>query len=235
MTIYDSVHTRPRFFLQQRLNPKDFTMRNGFIAACMALCSITAAQAQVSVDIGSPGVSIGIDVPTYPALIAVPGYPVYYAPQAGTNYFFYDGMYWVYHRDNWYASSWYNGPWGLVGREAVPNFVLRIPVSYYRHPPSYFRGWQSDGPPHWGAHWGNEWQQSRSGWDNWNRSAMPTSAPLPVYQRQYAGNRYPRAGQQQVLQARHYRYQPQDAVVRQRYLADKGGDKGDSQGSPSKK
>jgi hypothetical protein len=34
-------------------------------------------------------------------------------------------MYWAYERDNWYASSWYNGPWGLVGPEVVPVFVLR--------------------------------------------------------------------------------------------------------------
>ena len=47
----------------------------------------------------------------------MPGYPVYYAPRINSNYFFYDGMYWVYQRDNWYASSWYNGPWGLVAPE----------------------------------------------------------------------------------------------------------------------
>ena len=67
----------------------------------------------------------------YPQLVPVRGYPVYYAPQLNSNYFFYDGMYWVYQRDNWYASSWYNGPWGLVAREAVPLYVLRIPVRYY--------------------------------------------------------------------------------------------------------
>ena len=131
---------------------------------------------------------------------ACPGYPVYYAPQVNSNYFFYDGMYWVYQRDNWYASSWYNGPWGLVAPEAVPLYVLRVPVRYYRQPPAYFRGWRADAPPRWGEHWGNAWEQSHSGWDNWNRSAAPAPAPLPVYQRQYSGNRYPRVEQQQVLQ-----------------------------------
>jgi len=60
---------------------------------------------QVSVGIALPGVSIGINVPVYPELVRVPGYPVYYAPQLGANFFFYDGMYWVYQGDDWYASS----------------------------------------------------------------------------------------------------------------------------------
>src|SRR6185437_4959480 len=191
-------------------------MRYAIIALAL-LCSVTSAAAQVSVGIGLPSVSIGFNVPTYPTLVAVPGYPVYYAPQLNSNYFFYDGMYWVYQRDNWYASTWYNGPWELVSPDAVPLFILRVPVRYYREAPAYFRGWASDAPPRWGDHWGNEWEKRRGGWDNWNRSAVPAPAPLPVYQRQYSGNRYPRVAQQQVLQSQNYRYQPQDAVVQQHY------------------
>lgn len=79
------------------------------------------AQAQVRSGIGLPGVSIGINLPLYPEFVQVPGYPVYYAPRLDSNYFFYDGMYWVYEGDNWYdANSWYNGSWGLVAPEAVP-------------------------------------------------------------------------------------------------------------------
>jgi len=194
-------------------------MRNLLVVLSMLLCSATSAVAQVSIGVGLPGVSIGINLPVYPQLVAVPGYPVYYAPQLNSNYFFYDGMYWVYQQDNWYASSWYNGPWGLVAPEVVPLDVLRIPVRYYRRPPVYFRGWASDASPRWGEHWGNTWEQRRQGWDNWNRSSAPAPAPLPVYQRQYSGNRYPRAEQQQVLQTQNYRYQPQDAVVQQHYQA----------------
>ena len=194
-------------------------MRNGLIVLSMLLCSIASAAAQVSVGIGLPGVSIGINLPVYPELVRVPGYPVYYAPRVNSNYFFYDGMYWLYTGDNWYASYWYNGPWELVPPEAVPLFVLRVPVRYYRQPPAYFRGWRSDAPPHWGEHWGDSWEQRRRGWDNWNRSSAPPPAPLPVYQRQYSGTRYPPVEQQQVLQSQNYRYQPQDAVVQQRYQA----------------
>ncbi len=194
-------------------------MRNAFIVLSVLLCSITASTAQVGIGIGLPGVSIGINLPTYPTLVPVPGYPVYYAPQVNSNYFFYDGMYWAYQRDNWYASSWYNGPWGLVEPEAVPLFVLRVPVRYYRHPPVYFRGWRADASPRWGEHWGNTWEQRHSGWDTWDRASVIAPAPLPVYQRQYSGNRYPAAAQQQVLQTQNYRYQPHDAVVQQHYQA----------------
>ncbi len=192
-------------------------MRNLLIVLWMLFWSVNSAIAQVNIGIGLPDVNIGINLPMFPELVQIPGYPVYYAPQLQSNFFFYDGMYWAYQRDNWYASSWYNGPWGLVAPESVPLFVLRIPVRYYRDPPSYFRGWVSDAPPRWGEHWGNEWEQHRRGWDSWNRRSVPAPAPLPLYQRQYSGNRYPRAEQQQTLRSQNYRYQPRDAVVRQQY------------------
>ena len=185
-------------------------MRYVIVVLWMLFCSVTAALAQVSI-------SIGINLPLFPTLVQVPGYPVYYAPRLNSNFFFYDGMYWVYEGDNWYSSSWYNGPWWLVGPEYVPLFVLRIPVRYYRNPPMYFREWRSDAPPRWGHHWGHEWEQRRSGWDRWERNAVPAPAPLPVYQKKYSGDRYPRAEQQHDLNSRNYRYQPRDAVVRQHY------------------
>ena len=118
-------------------------MRSLLFALSMLLCPLISAHAQVSV-------GISINLPGYPELAPIPGYPVYYAPRARTNYFFYDGLYWVYEGDNWYASNWYNGPWQLVSPEDVPLFVLRIPVRYYRRPPVYFRGWNGNAPPHWG-------------------------------------------------------------------------------------
>jgi hypothetical protein len=192
-------------------------MRYGLMLLWMLFWAVPSANAQVSVGIGMPSVSIGINLPLFPKLVRVPGYPVYYAPRLNSNYFFYDGMYWVYESDNWYASSWYNGPWGLVAPEVVPLYVLRIPVRYYRAPPAYFRGWRSDAPPRWGQHWGSGWEQQRSGWDRWNRKAAPAPAPVPTYQRRYSGDRYPRIEQQPALHGERYRYQPRDPVVRQHY------------------
>jgi hypothetical protein len=185
----------------------------------MLLIPVLNAEAGVNVSVGVslPGISIGVNMPMYPELVRVPGYPVYYAPQIAANYFFYDGMYWVYDNDYWYASSWYNGPWEIVQPEFVPLFILRIPVRYYRQPPVYFRSWQPNAPPRWGQHWGHEWERNRSGWDRWNRSSAPAPAPLPVYQRQYTGERYPSVEQQPSLRNRNYRYQPREKVIRQHY------------------
>ncbi len=199
-------------------------MRNLIIALSMLMASMSAstASAQVSIGISVPGVSIGINLPVYPELVPVPGYPVYYAPRLDSNFFFYDGMYWVYHADNWYASSWYNGPWGLVAPAYVPLFILRVPVRYYRRPPGYFQGWRPDAPPRWGEHWGHEWEARHGGWDRWDHKAAPKPAPLPVYQRQYSGDRYPRVGQQHKLHSQNYRYQPHESVVRQHYQEQAG-------------
>ena len=190
-------------------------MRYAIIVLWMLFGSTSPAVAQVSIGIGLPNISIGINVPLYPEFEQVPGYPVYYAPQVNSNYFFYDGMYWVFQSDNWYASSWYNGPWAMVSPMAVPVFMLRIPVRYYRYPPMYFHGWQQDAPPRWGDHWGNDWQHQRSGWDQWNHNSVPRPAPLPTYQRQYSGNRYPSYEQQRTINSENYRYQPHDPVVQQ--------------------
>ena len=193
-------------------------MRYKIVLVC-ALMGLAPAMGQVSVGIGVavPGLSIGINVPAYPELAPVPGYPVYYAPQVGANYFFYEGMYWVYQRDNWYSSAWYNGPWRTVRPEVVPVYLLRVPVRYYRQPPVYFRGWERDGPPHWGEHWGHDWDQRRAGWDKWDHRAAPAPAPLPVYQREYAGKRYPAEPQQPELHARNYGYEPHDPDVKEQY------------------
>ncbi|HZV67617.1 MAG TPA: hypothetical protein VFG03_22255 [Telluria sp.] len=188
-------------------------MRYKLIVLCMLLGSGSPAIAQIG--FGAPGISIGINLSSYPQMVRVPGYPVYYASGVNSNFFFYDGMYWVYQDDNWYASSWYNGPWQLVSPDFVPLYVLRVPVRYYRSPPRYFLGWSREAPPRWNDHWGNQWAQRRSGWDQWNRKAAPAPAPLPRYQRQYSGRNYPLAAQQRQLESKNYRYQPRDQFVQQ--------------------
>ncbi len=195
-------------------------MRYLLLALPLLLGQVPAAQAQVTLGIGIelPGVSIGINLPVFPDLVRVPGYPVYYAPQAPGNYFFYDGLYWVFQGDDWYASSWYNGPWRRIGPDHVPVYLLRVPVRYYRQPPPYFRSWRADAPPRWGEHWGNDWQQRRPGWDRWDRRAAPPPAPLPTYQRKYPQSRYPQESERQhSIRSENYRYQPRDPQVRQQY------------------
>jgi len=197
-------------------------MRYGMIGLLMMACTATSALAEVYV-------SIGINLPVYPRLVPVPGYPVYYAPGVNSNYFFYDGLYWVLDGDNWYESSWYNGPWVAVDPLYVPAYVLRVPVRYYRRPPVYFRGWRADVAPHWGERWGRDWEQRHAGWNQRARRAAPARAPLPTYQRKYSGNQYPQAEQQQPLHTQNYRYQPRDEMVRQHNQQQRG-QKGEERG-----
>ncbi len=177
-------------------------------------CACGPVMSQISIGIGLPSASIGINVGGYPDLVEVPGYPVYYAPGLDSNMFFYDGLYWVYGQDRWYSSSWYDGPWDVVSPEDVPLFILRVPVQYYRRPPAYFGGWAPDAAPRWGEHWGRDWQRSRSGWDRWDRASAPPAAPLPRYQREYSGSRYPNIEQQHALNQQNYRYQPREPQAR---------------------
>ena len=188
------------------------------IVLCLALLApLTPAFAQITFSFGSPGAHVGITLNAYPTLQRIPGYPVYYAPSMRSNYFFYDGLYWLLEGDGWYASSWYNGPWYSVEPWDVPVYVLRVPVRYYRYPPSYFHGWNRDQPPRWGDHYGSSFEQRRGGWDRWDRHAAPPPAPLPTYQRQYSGTRYPDAQQQATILTQKYRYQPQDPVATQHF------------------
>lgn len=196
----------------------------------LLLLPVTSTRAEVSVGVGinMPGVSIGINMPAYPRLVRVPGYPVFYAPHVDYNFFFYDGLYWVFVGDNWYVSSWYDGPWDMVEPIYVPVYLLRIPVRYYRRPPAYFHGWRRDAPPRWGEHWGHNWQEQRRDWDRRDRRAPPPTAPLPSYQRRFSGELYPHEPQRQhSIRSDRYRYQPRDRESR-RYLERRGGGGGNA-------
>ncbi len=172
------------------------------------------ATAQISIN-------IGINVPVFPELVVVPGYPVYYAPNVSADYFFYDGLYWVFNVEDgqWYSSSWYNGPWVFVEPVYVPQPVLVIPFRYYRVRPVYWRGWAYDAPPRWGQHWGRDWESRRAGWDRWDRNRASTPAPLPLYQRDFPRDRYPAPAQQVTLHNERYKYQAHDTQVQQQRAA----------------
>jgi hypothetical protein len=159
-------------------------MKRYLIALIIALgLASTACTSGGGAVVREPSVRVGINVSTYPRLSRIPGYPVYYAPGAGWNYFFYDDLYWVYDRDNWYSSSGYNGPWGLIDPFYVPSYVLRVPVRYYTRPPGYFRGWRADAPPRWDEHWGRDWSARRGDWNRWDPRSAPPAVPPRDYPR----------------------------------------------------
>lgn len=190
----------------------------------LAAALVAVAALQAPVNKAEAYVSINVHIGAFPTLVPVPGYPVYYASDLDNNLFFYDGLYWLYVDDDWYSSAWYDGPWDWVGPFDVPVYVLRVPVRYYRRPPIYFRAWSYSAPPRWGEHWGRDWEYRRRGWDNWDRSHVPPPAPIPYYQRDYRGDRYPRGEQQRDLIQRNYRYEPgQQSGFRPRFDRDEGG------------
>jgi hypothetical protein len=151
-------------------------------------------------------------------MVAVPGYPVYYAPDVRANYFFYDGLFWVFNVDDgyWYSSSWYNGPWVVVEPDFVPQPILVVPYRYYHVRPAYWGGWAYDRPPRWDIYWGPRWVEHHHNWNHWDRNRRWTAAPLPVFQRDYPRNRYPAPAQQVTIYKQRYNYKPRDVVVRER-------------------
>ncbi len=181
------------------------------LALLLFAASIFPASAQTYYD-------IDVDLPAYPEMEPVPESPVYYAPGVESNYFFYDGLYWDFYNDGWYASTWYNGPWEFVDPVYVPTYVLWVPIRFYHRPPAYFRGWNAGRPPRWGEHWGRDWQNRHNAVFGGRNAGAPQRAPLPAYQRQFNRQNYPRQVQQQSsLHAQHYGYQPREGVVQQHY------------------
>ncbi len=204
---------------------REKSMRHWIFAFSLLTACVPVTMAQISVGVALPGVNIGINVPVYPEMVQIPDYPVYYAPRLQANFFLYDGLYWVYQGDNWYASSWYNGPWWYVPPEAIPIFVLQIPIRYYRSPPYYFRNWHPDSSPRWGEHWGSGWEQQRRNWDRQHLNGQRVPAPLPYYQHRFPAQRYPSQQEQQRLQEKNYRHRPSDPEVRQHF-----GERGENKG-----
>jgi len=112
----------------------------------------------VQADSLSIGVNIGLPPPpppmivstAPPPLVVVPGSPVYYAPSVSVNFFAYGGRYYSHHNGAWFLATTYNGPWGHIAVERVPQPVLAVPVAYYKVPPGHMK--KGGGPPPWAGH-----------------------------------------------------------------------------------
>ena len=109
-------------------------------------------------------VNIGIDLPGPPRLVAVPTSPVMYAPAVQSNYFFFDGRYWVFTHGAWYRARGFNGPWVGVAPRFVPAPILNVPVRYYHVRPREWRHARHDGPPPWAHAWGRRGHGARGDW-----------------------------------------------------------------------
>ncbi len=194
-------------------------MRNALIGLVfgMAVAAATPAAADLSIGFSSGPVSIGINVPTYPRLVAVPGVPVYYAPSVAGNYFFYDGLYWVFQDGNWFASDWYNGPWRMVaaGRRAAlrpARAGALLPSAAGVLPRLGRQRAAALGPA-----LGPRLVRPPRGLGPLGPQERAARRTLPTYQRHYSGNRYPHEEERHVVRENNYHYQPHDNVTRQHY------------------
>ena len=107
-------------------------------------------------------IHVGVSLPAPPRFVVVPGAPaVAYAPSVRANYFRYGNRYYVYENGGWYVASGYNGPWAVIEPAYVPRPILAVPVRYYRRPPSEWRSYRRDAPPHWDRHWGRHGDEHR--------------------------------------------------------------------------
>ena len=129
----------------------------GIVVAAASDLAVMPFRAQA--DSVSIGVNIGSPPPppppayvvaAPPQLVVVPGTPVYYAPSLSVNFFAYGGRYYTHHNGAWFVATTYNGPWGFVAMERVPQPVLAVPVAYYKAPPGHMKG--RGGPPRWAGH-----------------------------------------------------------------------------------
>ena len=112
---------------------------------------VQADSLSIGVNIGSPPPPPPMIVSTAPPpLVVVPGSPVYYAPSVSVNFFAYGGRYYSHHNGAWFLATTYNGPWGHIAVERVPQPVLAVPVAYYKVPPGHMK--KGGGPPPWAGH-----------------------------------------------------------------------------------
>jgi hypothetical protein len=184
----------------------------------IAIAVLLAPAASAQDGQPQPSLGIGLEVRSYPHLVRIAGSPVFRDPRAAANYFFYDGLFWVYRDDAWYSSAWYNGPWQGTEPDLVPLFVLRIPLRYYRQRPEAFAGWRPDAPPRWSERFGRAWAGRHPGWERVDPREVPPPAPLPVYQQQFRGERYPQGPEEQHdVRTELYRHEPLEAITRERF------------------
>ena len=196
-------------------------MRLGIVVLWMLLFSADPGHGPGERPNRFPSINIGINVPVYPELVLVPGYPVYYDPRADWNYFFYDGLYWVYQETTGTRAAGTTGPgvwWGrrlcrcscCASRCATTGSLRRI---FAAGPPTRRPLGRALGPRLGGA-------SRRMGPVGPRPSRARTAARLPAA---VLGGSLSPGGAAAVLRSQ-YRYQPQEAVVREHYK---------QQGSPS--
>jgi hypothetical protein len=125
------------------------------MALALALSGLSATQAQARVDVH---VGIGIPAPPVvqfeaePPVEIIPQTQVYYAPEPDYDLYRYGGWWYVNREGYWYRSHSYNGPFGPVVYESVPQAIIAVPGSFHHHPVHPANWHQESGPVHHRGH-----------------------------------------------------------------------------------
>lgn len=119
--------------------------KSGFALLIITMVFVVSALLPQS-SFAEVNVNIGINVPlpafvfhAPPAVVFIPGTYVYAVPDVDIDIVFYQGYWYRPHRDYWYLSTSYNGPWRYIDQERVPSVLFKLPPDYRHVPPGHQR------------------------------------------------------------------------------------------------
>ena len=128
-------------------------------AALASYSSESSAETNVNINVGSPPQRVIIHEP--PQVVVIPGTYAYFAPDVGSDFFFYHGYWYRPHHGHWYQARGYNGPWKKVKKGKVPHVLRDLPPYFRRDVRHYKRirhadlkkNWQTwERKKHWDKH-----------------------------------------------------------------------------------
>src|SRR5262245_12147958 len=105
--------SRVRACLTPRVTPRTIAVMRMVVVglAVLAAAPAVATDVHIGINIGTPPVAVAPPPPPPPVVLAappplevIPRSPVYYAPSVPYSFFYYDGLYYVYHDSSWFFS-----------------------------------------------------------------------------------------------------------------------------------
>lgn len=96
-------------------------------------CGVNA-EVNININIGPPPVYV---IPAPPEVVVIPRTYAYYVPNIEVDIIFYQGYWYRPHKEYWYRSMDYNGPWVYIVREKIPIVILNLPPDYRHIPPGH--------------------------------------------------------------------------------------------------
>jgi len=134
--------------------------KSGFALLCIVVIFVVSSLLPQS-GFAGVDVNVGINVPlpvfvfhAPPPVVVIPGTYAYAVPDVDIDIVFYQGYWYRPHRDYWYRSTSYNGPWKYIVHDRVPGVLHSLPPDYRHVPPGHQR---------------IPYGQVKKNWKNWER------------------------------------------------------------------